>query len=146
MDKYNEIMAELEKTEDLLIKEIRKVNAKNDLTPQELNSMKEAVCLMKDIIKLEEMMEGANKEYDEYSEYYDDMPVRSMRRGRDANTGRYVSRMHGRSMNSMNYMDTSRHSIEDRMVAKLESMMDGAGSDFERQKIGEWINKIRTES
>ena len=143
MDKYEEIMEELNHMQDLLIREIRKVNTKNDLTPQELNNMKEAVCLMKDILKLEEMMEGVNAEYDEYSEYYDDMmPMRSMRRGRDANTGRYVSRMH---RGSMMHNDMSRHSIEDRMVAKLESMMDGAGSDFERQKIGEWINKIRSE-
>jgi len=160
MDKFNEIMAELEKTKELLLKEIRKVNVKNDLTPQELNSMKEAVCLMKDIIKLEEMMNHANEEYDEYSEYGDDeMSGRSYMRGRDARTGRYMSRSRGRSMYNNqggsyeNYNGRignydggmSRHSIEDRMVSKLESMMDGAGSDFERQKIGEWINKIRTE-
>lgn len=181
MDKYNEIMAELEKTEELLLKEIRKVNVKNDLTPQELNSMKEAVCLMKDIIKLEEMMNYANEEYDEYSEYGDgEMSGRSYMRGRDARTGRYMSRSRGsgRSMNNSqggsygnysNYSNRggsyenmsrggsyegsyegggsmSRHSIEDRMVAKLEGMMDTSGSDYERQKIGEWINKIRTES
>ena len=142
MDKYNEIMAELDHMQELLLKEIRKINAKSDLSLQDVNAMKEVVCLMKDIIKLEEMMDGANREYDEYSEYYEDNP-RSFMRGRDARTGRYMSRSYGRSM----YHDgMSRHSVEDRMVAKLESMMDGAGSDYERQKIGEWINKIRTEN
>lgn len=144
MDKYNEVMKELDPMQDNILKEIRKVNAKGDLTPQELSSMKDAVCLMKDIFKFEAMIEGANVEYDEYSEMYDDdmAPMKSMRRGRDANTGRYVSRMYGKSMN---YMGASRHSIEDRMVSQLESMMDRAGSDYERQKIGEWINKIRSE-
>lgn len=129
MDKYNEIMEELNHMQDLLLKEIRKVNAKNDITPQELNNVKEAVCLMKDIIKLEEMMDGANYEYDKHSEYMPSMMHDSYRRGRSQTTGRYVSR----------------HSIEDRMVASLESMMDQAGSDYERQRINDWIHKIRSE-
>lgn len=41
----------------------------------------------------------------------------------------------------MSYGDTrSTHSIEDRMVASLERMMDEAKSDYERDKILEFIN------
>ena len=135
---YDEMYDELEKTQKLLTHEIMKINEKNDLTPGELNNLKEAVCVMKDIIRLDQMIDEAlddgYKDEDGYSEY-----GRSMRRGRSATTGRYVSREPGHhDMRGM-----SRHSLHDRMAAKLESMMDSAGSDYERQKIGEWIDKIK---
>lgn len=140
---YEEMYDELEKTQDLLTREIRKINEKNDLTPAELNNLKEAVCVMEKIIKLDSMIEDEmgmdDGDYDEYSE----RRGHSYARGRDARTGRYVSRERMPHMNrSMRGM--SRHSLNDRMIANLESMMDEAGSDFERQKIGEWIDKIRT--
>lgn len=53
-------------------------------------------------------------------------------RGRNATTGRYVSRD--------NY---SGHSINDRMVDALERMMDTANSEFERQQILDKIKMIR---
>lgn len=149
---YDQVYDELEKTQDLLTREIRKINEKNDLTPGELNSLKEAVCVMEKILKLDTMIEDAwnddeDGEEDGYSERYDG---RSYRRGRDVRTGRYVSRENrhyddrrmNRGGNSMRGM--SRHSLHDRMVANLESMMDNTGSDFERQQIGEWIDKIRS--
>lgn len=128
MDKYNEIMEELNHMQDLLLKEICKVNAKNDITPQELNNVKEAVCLMKDIIKLEEMMDGANYEYDKHSEYMPSMMHDSYRRGRSQTTGRYVSR----------------HSLSDRAVSMLEGLMDKNPGEWEQRKINEWINEIRS--
>ena len=128
---YDEMYNELEKSQNLLTKEIRKINEKADITPGELNSLKEAVCVMEKILKLDMMIEDAwnDDEDDGYSEY----------RGRSARTGRYISRENSRSMRGM-----SRHSLNDRMIANLETMMDDAGSDYERKKIGEWINKIRT--
>lgn len=137
---YDEMYDELEKTQELITKEIRKINEKGDLTPQELNNLKEAVCVMEKIIKLDSMIE--NEMDDGYEDEYSEHDGRSYRRGRsyargrDMRTGRYVSR------ERMPHM--SRHSLNDRMVANLESMMDTAGSDFERKKIGEWIDKIRT--
>lgn len=140
---YDQMYDELEKTQELLTKEIRKINTKNDLTPGELTSLKEAVCVMKDIIKLDGMIEDAwnDEEDDGYSEY-GSYRRGSYARGRDARTGRYVSRE--RMPHNMNMRGMSRHSLNDRMAATLESMMDSAGSDFERQKIGEWIDKIKT--
>lgn len=38
----------------------------------------------------------------------------------------------------------STHSIEDRMVASLENMMDEAKTDYEREKIMEFINLARS--
>lgn len=50
-------------------------------------------------------------------------------------TGHYVS-------NSNGY---SRHSIRDRIVDNLEKMMDGAGSDYERNVLAGWIAKVESE-
>lgn len=147
---YDEVYDELEKTQSLITKEIRKVNQKNDLTPQELGNLTEAVCLMEKIIKLDGMIEAAWDEDGEESEYYDHRMSnrgRSYRgmsnaRGRSPRTGRFVSR---REDPNMDGRGISRHSIEDRMIAALENQMDYAGSDYERQRVGEWIEKMRAE-
>ena len=49
--------------------------------------------------------------------------------------------MNGRYMGD--HRGYSGHSIKDRMVDRLESMMDEAHSDYERQAIAEWIAKIQ---
>ena len=36
------------------------------------------------------------------------------------------------------------HSIMDRMVARLEDMMDEAKTDHERQTVNEWINRLQS--
>ena len=40
--------------------------------------------------------------------------------------------------------DSSRHSIKDRAVEKLERLMSEAGSDYERQKLSEIIRRVQT--
>ena len=123
---YDQTYDELEKTQKLLTNEIKKINQKNDITPGELTNLKDAVCVMKDILKLDMMIEEVwDDGEDDYKESY--------ARGRSPRTGRYVSRMRG----------MSGHSLHDRMAANLESMMDSAGSDYERQQIGKWIDKIK---
>lgn len=59
----------------------------------------------------------------------------SYRRGRDARTGRYVSRDRG----SYEY---SRHTEKERMLGKLESMMDDAKTEKERSAIAQCIDKL----
>lgn len=45
----------------------------------------------------------------------------------------------------MSYRDGySGHSIKDRMVARLEDMMDEAKTDHERQTVSEWINRLQS--
>lgn len=127
-----QLIDELEKSQDLMLKELKKINAKGDLTKEEL-------CLIKEIaeaIYKTQIAESMDAEAGD-SEYYDDgmMSHRgSYARGRSPRTGRYISRYDG---------GMSRHSIEDRMVAALEDQMDNASSDYERKKVGEWISKIR---
>ena len=91
---YDQMYDELEKTQKLLVNEIKKINQKNDISPGELNSIKDAVCVMKDIIKLDEMIEDIwNDDGDDgYSEYYSRLGSYAI--GRSPRTGRYVSRMH----------------------------------------------------
>lgn len=53
----------------------------------------------------------------------------SYMRGRDANTGRYMSR-------APHYDDgRSTHSVKDQAIQRLEQLMDSAQSDYEREQV-----------
>lgn len=136
--------------QELLMKEIKKITDKKDINPTELEMAKKAVCTIKEAEELMGMLDMgeysnsrgmSNRNYD----------VRlgrmngSYRRGRDADTGRYVSRrgVYDYSMTDGGY---SGHSIKDRMIAKLEGMYDEASSDHERQVIDQWISRLEMES
>lgn len=69
--------------------------------------------------------------------YDGDMDYSGMR-GRDA-AGRFVSR--GRMAHDMTH---SGHSIEDRVISKLEEMMDSAKSDYERQRLNQFIRVVES--
>lgn len=148
----DDMKKELEGLKDILKREIRAINKKDDITPLELENMTKAVCLAEKIEELEERMAG--KEYDGYSErmrkgtsnmyptypYYDgrDMDT-SHRRTRSSVTGRFTS--------NDTYYDRDRrgysgHSIHDRMIAKLEEMYDEAKTDHERNIVNKWIDRI----
>ena len=120
------------------------------LSPTELENLKNclavikyAACAQKDDAEFEQMNE-MDGEY-------------SGRRGRDADTGRYVSRgtydhyntypvrMGGRRYYGDDDGNYSGHSVHDRMIADLEKEMDHTNSDYERKVIMEQINKIRQE-
>lgn len=64
----------------------------------------------------------------------------SYRRGRSPSTGRYVS-MAERPRYEGGY---SGHSINDKMIASLEKLMDKAESEYERQQIADEINDLRS--
>ncbi len=72
----------------------------------------------------------------------------SYRRGRDARTGRYVSR-DGGSYDDSSYNSYrrggrySRHTEKERMIEKLETMMDSASSERERQAIMKCIDELQ---
>lgn len=90
----------------------------------------------------------ANRMYHDggsYEDSYGDSYGDSYRRGRSPVTGRYISRNSYRDNRGRNsYADEySGHSIVDRMVARLENMMDEAKTDHERQTVNEWINRLQ---
>jgi hypothetical protein len=134
----DQLLDEFERTEELMLKELRKINAKGDLTPQEVCSIKEIAESTYYMQIVEAMEDGGDSDY---SDYYPDGDMMSSRRGRDMRTGRYVSRRGMRSYEGDRM--TSGHSLHDRMIAALENTMDQAKSDYDRQQIKEWIHKIQ---
>lgn len=123
-----ELYKQLEKLEEKVAKELEKINAKPDMSPTELKAATDAVCLLEKISKLQNGGE-------EYSEGVHGNYRGSYGRMRSPRSGRYMSMGHG----------YSGHSIHDRMVARLEEMMDEAGSDYERDVVASWIRKIESE-
>ena len=120
----------LERLEETVTSELEKLNKKPELNPAEIKAATDALCLME---KIQKVQNGMMDDDDEYSESYH--RGGSYRRGRSMRTGRFVS-------NSNGY---SRHSINDRIVDKLERMMDSASSDYERDVISSWIAKVESE-
>lgn len=145
--------------EKVLEKEIKKIVDKGEaITPTELENLKKSLCVLDMLNNYGSGMPMGDPEnaygYNGYSGAWN-MNIRrvndnpyaygmhpgmndtdSYGRSRSPVTGRYIS--HGQT--SMGY---SGHSIEDRMIASLETQMDTATSDYERQKIQEEINRIR---
>lgn len=143
----------LRELKETLEEEIKKIAKKNDITPAELENATKAVCLIEKIKMIERLdMDDADYSEGSYSnarmrmnysnEYGDNSRGRygsyndsSYRRGRSTTTGRYMSRD--------NYDDGySGHSIRDRMIDKLESMIDEAKTEHEKQVVMEWINRL----
>ena len=130
----------LEKFDHILEKDLEQklddIIAAGTITPTDVKVVSDAVCLM---LK--------SKEYEEWLHNGEDSGS-SYRRDRSPVTGRYVSRrMDMRYPDRPYTMDMydheySGHSIKDRMVAKLEGMVDMAKSDYERQEVLEAIRKI----
>lgn len=135
MDK--ETMTVLEDLKGSVTRELRVLNKKDTLSPTEIKAATDAVCLLLKI----KMIEEGGTEYDPDSnsftswngEYYEDYS----NRGRSPVTGRYISRTGGRY---------SSHSINDRMIAKLEDMYDEAKTDHEREEIRREIERLRNKS
>lgn len=167
----------MEQTEDSL-KEYAK---KNEWTPTDLECAYKAACLYDKLQTIQmnngiwdQMQEGtedtsSKRSYPHYPNmsYGDHL---SYARGRDATTGRYVSRRAypmydgyiaygdeeserayrndggstngSRSYNRSMRDGRSMHSINDQMVQKLEGLMDQAGSDYERAKVMDVIDHI----
>ena len=135
-------------TEELLLKEMEKINSKGEISSTDLCNIKYASQALMDLETYEAM-----KEYGEDASF--SMGRRSLpheeswRRGRGAD-GRYVSRMpypeHYTGERSMrNYEDDySGHSVEDRTIEMLEHQMDNAKSEYDRKFLQDQIHAIRT--
>lgn len=119
----------MESLRKLVEKELDKIAQKGDMSAAELKVATDAVCLLEKIGRVEYM--------DDYEE--------------DGASGHYwprynsYDRSYGRYSGHDNYYDRGRsgHSIKDRMIDKLEGMMDEAQSDYERQTIMKYIDGMR---
>jgi len=106
-------MRALHELKNLILDEIDKVNQKGDITPNELESMNYAVDIIKDI----DHIMGEDEGHSERGYSY--------RRGRDARTGRYISR----------------DSSYDDMINKLDRMRSNAPDERTRRMIDRWVDE-----
>lgn len=123
----------LEELEDLIATELSKIVKKGELNPTELKNANDAMCLMDKVYDVYEKMGNLQNggENPNYSE-----------RTVSMHYGGYRNPMTGRHTNIYN-RGYSGHSIQDRMVDKLEHMMDEATSQYEKDTIAEWIEKLK---
>lgn len=115
-------MRALKELKHRMLSEIDEMNQRGDMSASDLESLSYAVDIVKDIC---EIMDD-----DGYSRRgsYDYDRGNSYRRGRDPETGRYVSR------------DGSYNSY-DNMMSRLESMRSNATDEHERRMIDRWMNE-----
>lgn len=151
----------LHKLEDIVTEELKRVAKKGDVQPAEWVNFKAAVCIMKEVKELEQMLSepdmdegyssrsyntpfmphmtyGGNRTYRVEGSYENQNGGMSRARGRSRTTGRYMSR------DSAYDMGRSNHSIKDRMVDSLERMYDEAVTEHEKATIDDWIHKIES--
>lgn len=164
-----EDMKVLETLKEKVLSELNPVATKTTLTPADISVAKEAVCLLKEIKEVMEKhdhmdstsegyypMYGHSYGHHDWMDPYDN----SMMRGRDAHTGRFMSRdgmdtsgrrytfsydsdgYSGRNYERGRDMGRSGHSIDDRVVDMLERMMDSAASEYERHKLNSYIRVV----
>lgn len=117
---------------------IEQMNKKENLTSSDLETLCKAYKLKMD---LEGCYGGESRGMG--TRHFERMPMDhsngdwyaegSYGRMRSPVTGRYVSR---------DRMGMSGHSVEDRMIAKLEEMYDDAPGEYEREKIRKEIRQI----
>lgn len=134
-------------TEELLLKEMEKINSKGEISSTDLCNIKYASQALMNLETYEAM-----KEYGEDASF--SMGRRSLpheeswRRGRGAD-GRFVSRApypesYRDEYSMRRYEDGySGHSIEDRTIELLEHQMDNAKSEYDRKFIEGQIRAIR---
>lgn len=138
---------------------------KDKWEPQDLKCAKEAAELYDKLQTIQMntgIWENINKDGEFYSgasyaryphiSYGDEY---SYMRGRDAGTGRYMSR--GDMYHDERYMDRdwsqrrmphdgmSTHSVKDQAIQRLENLMDSAKSDYEREEIHKMIKTIENQ-
>lgn len=140
-------MDALKDVKKVLEEQIEAIAQKNDISPTELERLDKAVDILKDIETIYAMKDYDPEEDYGYSGRYpyymrDEMPRMdrgaSYRRGRDMNTGRYVSRDMPRYYmddRSYGYGGYSGHANKEDLKMDLRMMMDNAKNDQERMAI-----------
>lgn len=122
------VMKEVEELAANVAKELKKINAKPEMSPTDLKAAMDALCVLE---KIEKIQNGGMDD-----EGYSTRGARnsySHRRMRNPMTGRYMSYDRG----------YSGHSVHDRMIAALEDLMDQAKTDYDRETIENGIRMIR---
>ena len=134
------LMRTVEDTKEVILSELQKLNAKKDVAPNEWDNFHKAVDILEKCMKICHMeKENEYMEYEERTGYIHHLPDESYNYTTDRHTGR-------RYANGRFAPMRTGHSIQDRMIDRLERMYDEAQTDHERDVIGEWIDRMRYET
>lgn len=124
---------------DIVEAELKKLVKKGELNASETSAAKDAVsCILKSMeLKDKKEME---EELAQRGYSYGDDPYR--RWEILSYGGRNMPRMSMASRRDDMSRGYSHHSIKDRAISRLETMMDEAGSEYEREKVREFIRRL----
>lgn len=136
-----------------LRKEVKRIVDQGTITPTDVKTITDAICLMLKSKEYEAVLENDGYSPNSFGHNPYGMSYGgSYAPSRSSVTGRYISRemapyyaddrypSHGRTNYDMGY---SGHSTKDRMVARLEDMMGEAKNEYEMNMIRDAISKIQ---
>lgn len=133
--KYNEV-------KELLCDELDEYGKKTELTKEKLHEIYEitsSIVMLKSLIEDEEM-EESGQSFGHGNITWNGNPSMSYMRGRDAQTGRYMSRdnaPHTRMMDGMSY-----HSAEEDAVARMQDILANTNDMRVRKAVTKAIETI----
>lgn len=134
--KYNEV-------KELLCDELDEYGKKAELTKEKLHEIYEitsSIVMLKSLIEDEEREESGQSFGMHWANTRVPMPSNSFMRGRDAQTGRYMSRDNDPSMSYEGTM--SRHSAEQAVIEQLQNILATTQDMRIRKSITQAIEKI----
>ena len=127
---------------------IKGITRKENISPAELEHLSKTICTIERIKNIQR--NDDNLDYSENSYRYGKSHTSSNHMNRENfyrghhdssnNSSRFYDGNSSRYYDSSGY---SGHSIQDRMIAKLEEMYDTAQSEHERQVVQDWISRLR---
>ena len=124
---------------------IKGITRKENISPAELEHLSKTICTIERIKNIQR--NDDNLDYSENSYRYGKSRTSSNHMNRENfYRGHYDNSSRQYDGNSSRYYDSSGysgHSIQDRMIAKLEEMYDTAQSEHERQVVQDWISRLR---
>lgn len=127
--------------QDMAKTHLKQLLKKGDLSAAEMEAAKNALSV---IIKAEDACDCEEmKDYSERGYAMSDDPYRRWEI-RSYNSRRSMPRFSMNDRDYGSYRDYSRHSIKDRAVNVLERLMDEAGSDYERQKVRDFVRYVES--
>ena len=142
---------------EIAIKQLKELNQKGSMNPAEAEAAKTAMCLI-DMCEEHIEKDGGYSEIGSrrsYAQPYRHYTIDSYSDGRSMRGRSYTDMpmyddyaMGGYQGDSYQNRDRlgrySSHSIDDRVVDALEKMVDSAKSDYEHQKLMEYIRYVRS--
>lgn len=133
-----------ENLKDMLEREVKEVEKKNDLDPQSLDNIYKLTCAIKNVDKImmreEGEMDGMSK--NSYGSYRSSYGMHYGDNGRYSEDNFRYSPDRGRNSYE-NYNGYSRDSAKDSMVNRLMKMADDSMSEHDRMAIMDCVDRIK---